>query len=113
MNSAVWPCLKACARSRTRPWPSSTTTSRPCPKSFGRSTRPRPKRRTNMAKFKFTALTLEGATITGVEDAATVTQARHQLVVRDLEPMEVAEKRSVLAFELTKKKVKRKDLMHF
>jgi type IV pilus assembly protein PilC len=66
-----------------------------------------------VAKFQYTALDANGATVKGVEEAVTVTQARQALVTRDLEPVDVVEKKGILAFELTKKKVARKDLMHF
>ena len=66
-----------------------------------------------MAKFKFKAITPEGLTVTGVEDALTVNMARRALIERSLSPVELQEHRSVLQFELTKKKVSRKQLMHF
>lgn len=66
-----------------------------------------------MAKYAYTATTIEGEQVKGVEEAVTITQARMALVQRDLDNLEVNEKRSFLSFELTKKKVKRKELMHF
>ena len=66
-----------------------------------------------MAKFRFTAVGSDGATVTGIEDALTPGMARRALVSRDLSPLEVAEKKSILQFEITKKKVGRRDLMHF
>ena len=39
--------------------------------------------------------------------------ARRLLLERDLAPVDVKEKRNVLQIEITKKKVKRRDLMHF
>src|SRR4051812_9850050 len=66
-----------------------------------------------MAKFAYSAVTTDGQTVKGVQDAITVTQARMALVQRNLDPLEVNEKRGILSFELTKKKLKRKELMHF
>jgi type IV pilus assembly protein PilC len=66
-----------------------------------------------MPKFKFTALALDGTTVTGVEEALTPTLAQAALARRDLEPVEVHEQKSFLQFEITQKKVKRKELMHF
>jgi type IV pilus assembly protein PilC len=39
--------------------------------------------------------------------------ARRALLAKDLAPVELREKKSILAVEITKKKVKRRDLMHF
>ncbi len=39
--------------------------------------------------------------------------ARRALLAKDLSPLDVREKKSILTFEITKKKVKRRDLMHF
>ncbi|HUF34151.1 MAG TPA: type II secretion system F family protein, partial [Acidimicrobiales bacterium] len=66
-----------------------------------------------MAKFKYSALNAEGVAFKGVEEAVTLTQARLALVGRDLEIVEVNEKKGVLQLELTKKKVPRKEVMHF
>jgi type IV pilus assembly protein PilC len=66
-----------------------------------------------MGKFKFTAITPEGTTVSGVEDALTVTLARRALVGRNLAPIELVQKKSVLQFEITREKVPRKELMHF
>jgi type IV pilus assembly protein PilC len=66
-----------------------------------------------MPKFKYSAIAVDGTTVAGVEEALTLGAARRALVARDLAPVEVTEKRSVLQLELTKKKVKRRELMHF
>jgi type IV pilus assembly protein PilC len=66
-----------------------------------------------VAKFKYEAVTAEGTAVSGVEDALTRTQARIALTRRELDVVNLEEKKSVLSFELTKKKVPRKDLMHF
>jgi type IV pilus assembly protein PilC len=66
-----------------------------------------------VAKFAYTATTSDGAKVKGIEEAVTITQARMRLLQRDLDGLEIKEKRGIGEFELTKKKVKRKDLMHF
>ena len=66
-----------------------------------------------MAKFKFTAIAPDGVTVTGIEDALTAAMARRALVQRDLAPVEIQEKKSVLQLEITREKVPRRDLMHF
>jgi type IV pilus assembly protein PilC len=66
-----------------------------------------------MAKFRFTAVGPDGATINGIEEALTPGMARRSLLARDLDPVEVTEKKNILQFEITKKKVGRKQLMYF
>lgn len=66
-----------------------------------------------MGKFKFTAIGPDGATVTGIEDALTESMARRALVERELAPLQVEERKSFLQFELTQKKVPRRELMHF
>ena len=66
-----------------------------------------------MAKFRFTAVGHDGATINGIEEALTPGMARRSLLARDLDPVEVIEKKNILQFEITKKKVGRKQLMYF
>jgi type IV pilus assembly protein PilC len=66
-----------------------------------------------MAKFKFTAVSSDGTTISGVEDALTASMARRALADRKLASVEVTEKKRILKFEITKKKVARRELMHF
>jgi len=66
-----------------------------------------------MPKFRFTATTPDGTKVSGLENALTVGMARRALIARDLAPENVREKKGILSFEITKKKVKRRDLMHF
>ena len=40
-----------------------------------------------MPSFKYKAVTPDGATITGVEKADTITAARNALTLRDLQPV--------------------------
>jgi type IV pilus assembly protein PilC len=66
-----------------------------------------------MPKYSFTALALDGTRIAGTQDAATLSDVHLHLAERDLLPIQVAEKKSILQYEITKKKVKPRDLMHF
>ena len=66
-----------------------------------------------MAKFKFRAITPEGSTVSGIENAVTASMARRALVERNLAPIDVIEKKSVLQFEITRERVPRRELMHF
>lgn len=66
-----------------------------------------------MPKFAFTAIDTSGDTVKGVERADSLGQAHAAIEDRELHPVAVKEKRSILQMELTKRKLKRKDLMHF
>jgi len=66
-----------------------------------------------MAKFKFRAITPEGSTVTGIENAVTASMARRALVECFLAQIAVTEKKGILQFEITREKVPRRELMHF
>jgi type IV pilus assembly protein PilC len=66
-----------------------------------------------MEKFRFTAVDEAGLTITGTEEAASRNAAHLALLDRGYGSVQITEKKSILQFEITKKKVGRKDLMHF
>ena len=67
-----------------------------------------------MDKFTATAhSTRAGKKVIGHREAASAGAAHLALLERGLQPLEVTEKTSVLKFEITKKKVPRKDVMHF
>jgi type IV pilus assembly protein PilC len=66
-----------------------------------------------VTKFRFRAITPEGSTVAGIENAVTASMARRALIQRDLAPIEVVEKRGILQFEITREKVPRRELMHF
>jgi type IV pilus assembly protein PilC len=66
-----------------------------------------------MPKFKYTALGADGSTVSGVESAASSGKAHLALRDRGMQPLTVTAKRGLMQFELTKKKVPRKDVMHF
>ena len=66
-----------------------------------------------MPKFSYTARDASGAEVKGVEEALTVNLVHMALLQRELEPVEVKEKKSLWQLEITQKKVPRKELMHF
>lgn len=66
-----------------------------------------------MTKFNYTALDPEGASVTGTISADTASGARARLADDTLVVIDLREKRSPLQVEIGKKKVARKDLMHF
>src|ERR1039458_4945495 len=66
-----------------------------------------------MSKFRFSALDATGSQVSGVETAMSTGAAHLALVQRGFQPLEVTEKKSILKIEVTKKKVPRKEIMHF
>ena len=66
-----------------------------------------------MPKFSYTARDANGAEVKGVEEALTVNLVHMALLQRELEPVEVKEKKSIWQLEITQRKVPRKELMHF
>ena len=66
-----------------------------------------------MPKFAYSAIDASGAEIEGTTKADTVGTARQLLVEQNLYPVRIEESRGMLDFELTKEKVKKKNLMNF
>ncbi len=66
-----------------------------------------------MPKFAYSAIDSTGAEIEGTTKADTVGTARQLLVEQNLFPIRIEESRGMLDFELTKEKVKKKNLMNF
>jgi type IV pilus assembly protein PilC len=66
-----------------------------------------------MEKYRYNAVDTSGKKITGTEDAPSRGAAHLALMERGYQAIDVTEKKSVLQFELTKKLVPRKDVMHF
>jgi type IV pilus assembly protein PilC len=64
-------------------------------------------------KFRFSALDPSGVEVSGVETAMSSGAAHLALVQRGFQPLELTEKKSILKVEVTKKKVSRKEVMHF
>ena len=66
-----------------------------------------------MPKFAYAAIDPTGNPVEGVTKADTIGSARALLVEQNLFPTKIEETRGALDFELTKEKVKKKELMHF
>src|SRR3984885_4202621 len=66
-----------------------------------------------MSKFRYSAIDASGSEVSGVETAVSSGAAHLALVQRGFQPLEVKEKKSLLSLEITKKKVPRKEIMHF
>ncbi len=71
------------------------------------------KTNTSTLKFRYSAIDASGAKVSGVETAISSGAAHLALVQRGFQPLEVNEKTSLAKFEITKKKVPRKEIMHF
>lgn len=65
-----------------------------------------------MPKFAFVAESRDGTLVKGVEKFDSLAAARAELLDRDVEVLEVKEKRGFADIELTKARVKRAELMH-
>jgi type IV pilus assembly protein PilC len=65
------------------------------------------------SRFRFEALDASGAKVSGVETAMTSGAVHLALLERGFQPLEVTERKSILKLEVTKKKVPRKEIMHF
>jgi type IV pilus assembly protein PilC len=63
--------------------------------------------------YRYSALDGEGKKVRGKEKAPSMTAAHLKLVERGLQSIDVKEYKSILKFEITKKVVARKDIMHF
>ena len=66
-----------------------------------------------MPRFKYAAVDNTGATVEGVAKGETIGAVRTLLKTKDLVPIRIEEHRGRLDLELTKEKLKRKELMHF
>ena len=66
-----------------------------------------------LSKFRYSALDSSGQSVKGVELASSSGAAHLALVQRGFQPLEVSEKKSLASMEVTKKKVPRKEIMHF
>jgi type IV pilus assembly protein PilC len=64
-------------------------------------------------KFKYLATTEGGKRVRGVADATSVKAAMATLVQQGFDVARLKEKKSVLKFEITRKKLKQAELMHF
>ncbi|MEI8238482.1 MAG: type II secretion system F family protein [Actinomycetota bacterium] len=66
-----------------------------------------------MPRFAYAAIDATGSSVEGVTKADTVGEARALLIGKNLYPVKIEEKKGALQFELTKEKVKKKELMQF
>ena len=66
-----------------------------------------------LTSYRYSALDEDGNKVSGSEQASSVSAAHLMLIQRGLQPVEVKEHRSILQFEITKKTVSRKEIMHF
>ncbi|MDQ3757939.1 MAG: type II secretion system F family protein [Actinomycetota bacterium] len=66
-----------------------------------------------MTKFKYEAVTADGAAVSGVVKSDTIGGARMALLNQGIDLPELEEKRGILQFEITKERVSRTELMHF
>ena len=66
-----------------------------------------------MPRFAYSAIDTAGDEVEGRTKADTIGAARAFLVEQNLFPVRIEESRGALDFELTKEKVKKKNLMHF
>ena len=67
----------------------------------------------SMTMFRYAALDDVGEKVSGTEKASSSGAAHLALLERGLQPLELSAKTSILAFEITKKKVPRKEVMNF
>jgi type IV pilus assembly protein PilC len=63
--------------------------------------------------YRYSAFDEKGDKVTGTEKATSASAAHLALLQRGLQPIDVTEHKSILKFEITKKMVSRKEVMHF
>ena len=66
-----------------------------------------------METYRYSALDDRGDTVSGTEKATSASAAHLALLQRGLQPIDLKEHKSILKFEITKKTVSRKEVMHF
>jgi type IV pilus assembly protein PilC len=74
---------------------------------------PSAKKEKTLIKFRYKALDDAGKSVSGTEMATSAGAAHVALLARGLQPSEVENKRGLLKFEITQKKVPRQDVMNF
>jgi len=63
--------------------------------------------------YRYSAIDENGAKVTGSEKATSASAAHLALLQRGLQPIDLKEHTSILKFEITRKTVSRKEVMHF
>jgi type IV pilus assembly protein PilC len=66
-----------------------------------------------LLNYRYVATDESGETVKGTEKAASIANAHLLLLQRGLQPTKLNEHKSILKFEITRKQVKRKEVMHF
>jgi type IV pilus assembly protein PilC len=66
-----------------------------------------------MAKYKYVARDLQGQTVRGSLQAGSIKGAMTGLLDRELEVVDIKQRKNVLQFEITKEKLPLADIMHF
>ena len=66
-----------------------------------------------LLNYRYSATDDQGKKVRGTEKAPSVSAAHLALIQRGLRPNDVSERKSLLQFEITRKTVKRKEVMHF
>jgi len=70
-------------------------------------------RKITLVKFKYQALNQNGKKVSGSEKAVSAGALHLGLIQRGMQPLEVRRQKSLLKFEITKKKVPREEVMNF
>src|SRR3954447_3773180 len=108
-RSRNWRSPRGCGRSETPGSRWLRTTSRRSPKCYGTSTRSEDA----MGSYRYQATTEAGKRISGVTQATSIKTAMAGLVEQGYSVSTLRPKRNVLQFEITRKKLKQDELMHF
>src|SRR5438093_13131011 len=66
-----------------------------------------------MPKCRYLATDPDGKKVKGLIEATTSIAAQTAVLERELTPVQVKERKGLLQFELTRKKVPREEIMHF
>src|SRR3954451_914075 len=66
-----------------------------------------------MAEFKYLAVAPDGTKLKATTEAISADALRNELLARELDVQRITEKKSFNKIEITKKKVKRQEIMHF
>jgi type IV pilus assembly protein PilC len=66
-----------------------------------------------MAEFKYLAVAPDGTKLKATTEAISAEALRNELLARELDVQRITEKKSFNKIEITKKKVKRQEIMHF
>jgi len=65
-----------------------------------------------MPRYQFSAAAADGTVISGIEKSDGVNDVRTLLLDRNLQPISINEKKGILQFEITAKRVKKREVMH-